>query len=281
MIASLSSAILDCLLKPGLLGAVHSVFDRAVNIKLADTQRIVALTFAQAGGLPYALMLANEQVDSFIKIGVKMGQEVNLDGEQCLEIREAGLRFNLSQASIWSPGMENLSNPEDVDAFLDLVTWSSGYVYQHANHAGLVPLLDNHRLLFEGKCSLEDTPDLRVASLAVALITSLLTALNHRDKKTLASATIKLLGYGIGGTPSGDDLLVGMLAAMHRACHPKAVQVESLLIRTLREQLTDTVTSLLSLTVLRHALAGEFSEKSMKSHASLCILMTRVLCKPV
>lgn len=59
-ITSLSSAIQDCLNHPGSLGVVHSVFDRALNIRLNGLPRIVALTFPGAGGLPYAFMLSEK-----------------------------------------------------------------------------------------------------------------------------------------------------------------------------------------------------------------------------
>jgi|GEM_PF-3226472 len=260
-IASLSSAILDCLSNPGPLGVIHSVFDRAVNIKLDNTQQIIALTFSQAGGLPYALMLADGQLRSFIKEGIETKQKVNLIQNRCLAIIGTDVLFDYSEASVWSPGMSHLTDPDDSETFLELLTWSSDYVFKQANHAGLVPLLENHRMLFNGKLLLDDHPDLRIAHLAAPVIGALLTALKYGDEKAVASSTIRLLGYGIGGTPSGDDLLVGMLAAMHRSRHPRADQYLRLLSGALKEQLTDSVTSLLSLTVLRHALAGEYSEK--------------------
>ncbi len=70
MIASLSRAILDCLVESGRLGVVHSAFDRAVNIQLDRSSRIIALTFPSAGGLPYAFMLADGSPVSFISRGV-------------------------------------------------------------------------------------------------------------------------------------------------------------------------------------------------------------------
>ncbi|MGA9397475.1 MAG: DUF2877 domain-containing protein [Anaerolineaceae bacterium] len=260
-IASLSSAILDCLSNPGPLGVIHSVFDRAVNIKLDNTQRIIALTFSQAGGLPYAMMLAEGQLNSFMKEGIETKQKVNLIQNRCLAIEGIDIIFDYSESSLWSPGMSHLTDPGDIGTFLELLTWSSDYVFKHANHAGLVPLLENHHLLFDGKLILDDHPDLRIARLAIPVIGDLITALKQNDDKTVVSSTIRLLGYGIGGTPSGDDLLVGLLAAMHRSHHPLADQYLLLLSDALKEQLTDGVTSLLSLTVLRHALTGEYSEK--------------------
>ena len=260
-IASISSAILDCLSNPGRLGEIHSVFDRAVNIKLDHVQRLIALTFSPAGRLPYALMVADGQLSSFTAIGIKPGQIVTLSDERCLLMEGVKAVFDYREASGWSPNMDRLSDPEDSTAFLELLTWASGFVFEQSNHAGLVPLLENHRQLFEGKLVMQDDPDIRIARMALPAVMDLLTALNRDDPTTLANSTARLLGYGIGGTPSGDDLLVGMLAALHRSSSPRANRLLKILSSTLAEQLIDTVTSLLSLTVLRHALAGEFSEK--------------------
>ncbi len=112
-----------------------------------------------------------------------------------------------------------------------------------------------------GDISLSDDPDLRIARMAAPMIMDLLTALLQDDGKALAGSLVRLLGYGIGGTPSGDDLMVGMLAALRRSRHPLAVHSLPQLCGTLKEHLTDKATSLLSLTVLHHALVGEFSEK--------------------
>ncbi len=149
-IASLSNAILDRLSNPGALGIIHSVFDRAVNIELHNPPRIIALTFSQAGGLPYALMLADGQLESFIKAGIAPGQEVTLLDKRRLAIKGSAIEFNFHAATLWSPRLASLSNPDDSKAFLELLSWSTDYVYTQAKKAGLVPLLRNPRLLFDG-----------------------------------------------------------------------------------------------------------------------------------
>jgi hypothetical protein len=261
VVASMSSALLDCLGHPGSLGIVHSVFDRALNIRLNDSPRILALTFSPAGGLPYALTVADGCLESFVSAGIMTGQVVELSAESRLKIEAAGVWFDYTNASIWNPHMGKLSDPQNIPAFLDLLDWASDQVFVKANQAGLVPLLREPALLFEGTVSLENTPSRRVARLAVPFITGLLTALRQGDASGLRASSSKLLGFGIGGTPSGDDLLVGMLAALRRSSSPQAKRMLDQLSSAIASQLGEEATSLLSLTVLRHALAWEFSEK--------------------
>lgn len=261
MIASLSRAIQDCLLESERLGVVQSAFDHAVNIQIDGSSRIIALTFASAGGLPYAFLLGDGSPDSFISRGVTTGQIVSIDTGACLVIRGTPDRYDFSGAAVWEPAMEQLDDPADQQAFRDLLTWASGYVYTRANLAGLAPLLKAPQLLFSGMLELENTPDLRLAKLALPDVTGLLTALQQEDATFLSAATARLIGYGIGGTPSGDDLLVGLLAALTRSNTAQAGRMRHLLTTCLEGLLHTDATSLLSLTVLRHAMAGEFSEK--------------------
>jgi hypothetical protein len=261
IIASMSSAILDCLAHPGSLGVVHSVFDHAVNIHLSDSPRIITLTFMSAGGLPYALMLAEGSPASFLSSGIVVGKTVELTEGSCLKIEDARDWYDFSDASTWNPVMVKLSAPADDLAFGELLDWAAGYIYERANHAGLVPLLKEPHQLFDGIITLDNVPDLRVASLAVPYVNGLLNALRQNDAAVMNAAMTSLIGYGIGGTPSGDDLLVGLLAALKRSSLPRANRLLQLLSTTLSSQLDNKATSLLSLTVLRHALAGEFSEK--------------------
>ena len=261
VISSLSSAILDCLEQPGSLGVVHSVFDRALNIRLNDLPRIITLTFPGAGGLPYALMVANGCFDGFSSCGIVAGQTVELGTDSCLRIAAADIQFDFAAASTWNPALPKLNDPEDIRAFLELLDWAARHVFEKANHAGLVPLLREPHRLFDSFVLSADDPERRIASLAAPYVTSLLAAMQREDQKGLATATTKLLGYGIGGTPSGDDLLVGILAALQSSSRPLANRLKILLSNSIDRQLGEETTSLLSLTVLRHALAGEFSEK--------------------
>jgi hypothetical protein len=260
-IHSLSSAILDCLAHPGTLGTIHSIFDRAVNIRLADSARVIAITCLPAGGLPYAFRLAGDAPASFLSSGLKVGQKVDLTEESSLRINGARNWYDFSGAANWDPFMGKLNDPGDMHAFYELLDWAAAYIYHRSNQAGLVPLLEEPRRLFNGPVSLEDTPDRRMAALAAAHITGLLGALHRENESELSSKVTRLLGFGIGGTPSGDDLIVGLLAALNRSSHSHADRLLQQLTTALNSQLTEAVTSLLSLTVLRHALDGQFSEK--------------------
>lgn len=271
-IACVSEAILDHLSAGGLLGEVHSAFDRAINIRLDGAARIIALTFSSAGKLPYALMVADGQLADFSRLGISAGQKVSRHGGEYLQIDTIDALFDYSLAHVWDSHMAALSDPADRQAFRELLGWSAGYVYQRANQIGLVPLLGNPQRLLAEPPVLADTPELRLARMAAPIVYRLLTALRHADREGLSAETNHLLGYGIGGTPSGDDLLVGLMAALQRSGQPGARRSLQLLSDTLDMQLTSDATTLLSLTVLEHALAAEYSEKIQE--------VTRLLMHP-
>lgn len=200
-------------------------------------------------------------VNTFTSLGIMTGQPVDLQAGSSLKIDAADVQFDFSAASIWNPVMPQMSDPEDFEAFFEILAWAANRVFERANHAGLVPLLKDPRRLFEGLILSGNDPAQRISNLAAPYVTGLLNAMSQEDKQGLLTATSKLLGYGIGGTPSGDDLLVGMLAALQRSSLARANRIKDHLSNTINQQLSEGTTSLLSLTVLRHALAGEFSEK--------------------
>ena len=75
------------------------------------------------------------------------------------------------------------------------------------------------------------------------------------DSTAAANAATGLIGLGPGLTPSGDDVLVGVEAALHALGSPSAgflaLAVGDVEVRT----------TALAATLLRHAAAGEFAER--------------------
>jgi hypothetical protein len=81
----------------------------------------------------------------------------------------------------------------------------------------------------------------------------------------------RVLGLGEGLTPSGDDLLVGLLAVLHAAGRAKALLPPPVRRRFLRDVMDGT--SDLSAEFLRSAVHGDFSEP--------VVLLVRSLFAPV
>jgi hypothetical protein len=87
------------------------------------------------------------------------------------------------------------------------------------------------------------------------MMRELVVALETGDRSLAAAVATRLMGLGPGLTPSGDDVLVGIEAALYAMARPSAGFLASAM-GDVEER-----TTALAATLLRHAAAGEFAER--------------------
>lgn len=216
---------------------VHSVFGKVINLSWGDNLlSIVQEGLGNAAGFlvveaPENLEFTGTGVSPAMGISIndlclKVGKVLAVDCRQLREWRGRN-RTELSWQSSNLPG-ENLRALKEA-----ISRWG---IQGGAGELSRPSLIDDSRLTGALAC--------------------LKKALLREAEFNLYAALAGMLGYGPGLTPSGDDVLLGFLAAAHsgaeyQALLPKLRQaVESNLTRT-----TDV-----SRHVLRQALAGEFHE---------------------
>ena len=88
-------------------------------------------------------------------------------------------------------------------------------------------------------------------------------AVVRADRHAAAAAARPLVGMGPGLTPSGDDALAGMEAALHALGHPAAGFLAAAL-----DDVAERTTAV-SATLLGHAARGEFAERTHRLLAEL------------
>jgi hypothetical protein len=88
-------------------------------------------------------------------------------------------------------------------------------------------------------------------------------ALARHDRAAAAKSAHDLIGLGPGVTPSGDDLLVGLEAALHALADPRAGFLAAALTDI------DERTTVVAATLLRRAAQGEFAERIHRLLAAL------------
>jgi len=94
-----------------------------------------------------------------------------------------------------------------------------------------------------------------------ALVDDLVAALAASTDTLRLTATLgRLVGHGVGVTPSGDDAIVGVLAVLHRATPPAAAAAPLAALERTLPALLDR-TSPISAHFLRLALRGEFGQR--------------------
>lgn len=217
---------------------VHSVFRSAINLTAAG--ELVTIAPDEAGGLPNGILIAGRA--DFRTQGVRSGMVVEIDAAT-VRIPDAGLVIRLADARPWSARMPAADGRR----------WPARSTAAHA-----LAHRDAH-----GTDADAATVGLLAMPVAREQLAEVGRAVVRTDRRAAAAAARPLVGLGPGLTPSGDDALAGMEAALHALCHPAAG-----FLATALENVTDRTTAV-SATLLRHAARGEFAERLHRLLAAL------------
>ena len=174
------------MLVPGsAVGRVHSVFDHACNITLHDGQWLSVLDNTSANA-PLAIRL---DVAGGLRLLFQSGEAFSIKAGVW---RTSRCRGDIADLPVWAPVSDLAplpirliqANLDRVDA--ELTAWQ-------ASHQGEQPAAD-----------------------LTALVGDMSNAIAQRNTRALGAVAHKLVGFGAGLTPSGDDILTGSLAALWR-----------------------------------------------------------------
>lgn len=222
---------------------VQSIYRSVVNISTADG--LLTIAAAEAGALPNGI-LADLGAD-WRMLGIQAGMVAHARPTH-LRVPDAGLEIRLDAALRWSP---RLRLPDEVAGPATArwrrrgrATWA--IAQRRASAGGFGPLFRHAA-----------THDERAGMLDVArpIMAKLIAALEAGDGSAAAQVAVNLIGLGPGLTPSGDDALVGIEAALHALGSPAAGFLAPAV-----DDVEDRTTALAA-TLLRHAAAGEFAER--------------------
>lgn len=191
---------LSLIKKPGLIGEVHSVYDRVVNIHMETEDRFI--TIASNDIIQSPDMMKTEDNVNFKSwsLSLKHSKKVFLIGYNQLSIGKYIIDFEkaitrkakIHKLSFTSNNLEKAINT--IDLFLDKNGKKEGILtaYQH---------VFNQR---------KDNSNNKLTIHQRALIDRLTLLEQSFDLKQLKS----LIGLGVGLTPSGDDFLMGLLTVL-------------------------------------------------------------------
>jgi hypothetical protein len=164
-----------------------------------------------------------------------------------IQVAEAGIEVQFDMASRWSPRLGSSAAAADAATarWAGRTAATRTIAQARASAGGFGALLR------------DDVSHDPVGLLGVArpMMAELVVALETGDPSLAAEVAARLIGLGPGLTPSGDDVLVGIEAALHALARPSAGFLASAMIDV------EERTTALAATLLRHAAAGEFAER--------------------
>jgi len=192
----ISTAIAPYLYQSGVLGRVHSVFRSALNLTVSD--ELITLATPSTGALPNGVVLDSETDLRRLPVGALVWS--SSQSLSCLD-----LQVELIDAQLWSPLLEGRGEFRPLHEVRGALARA---LQRRAPSGGFTDAL---RRLAEGA---------RDVSAGYPAMSEVLRAVGDSDLARALSSARRLIGLGQGLTPSGDDFLIGLCAALRAAEHP-------------------------------------------------------------
>lgn len=253
LIAETISLTVWSLRKP-LRGQVLSAHARALNLVCDQQGWLISLVPVEAGRLPNAIVYRTPHKSfSFTALGIKAGlpwvmtrNVLNMAGLEV--IVEAAPRYSAegpftARLGSWSAVLERAHLSAQNERL------------RHQN--GLVPLFRYTQAIVQGDPPPTFALDGPCCSAWLAL-QHLFGGLTRQNRADVNQGVLGLLGLGVGLTPSGDDVLLGLMCLLRSI--PGLADAGRLLAEALAMH-SRRRTNLVSSTYLAHAARGEFSER--------------------
>lgn len=225
---------------------IHSAFDSAVNLRLADEDRLITLLISQGYELPQGIRIWSETLSlQTLTPGLRAASRGGI-----LRFDSSSLNVDLRGAPIWKCRVPELGL--DMQASVTQQAWSKAWdlLNQEQQHKNTDLRADD---LFRPHAG--SSLSRRISKPVTALITST----NGFDVQGALDAARQMIGLGPGVTPSGDDLLIGFLAGLWSMARQNEPQLA--FIRSFGTELIELAkgTSEISRTYIYHAAQGQFS----------------------
>ena len=244
------------MLQPGARLKVHSVFERALN--LVDVQgNLLTLLGPRGGNGPATLVLDAGPTEGLQQPWPGSGQPVRVDWGGHLTVGR-WLNVRRTTVALWRPELTltpTLVQPLQRRANLHIAIILAG----RPGSDGLGGLLA-HRAALLAEPPVVPPPDLPpLLAAAWVAVVELLPAWRRGDAAAVGRAARRLIGLGPGQTPSGDDLLAGLIVASRRLdpADPRWDAFAAALVAAAGGRTTD-----LGFARLRYAAEGELDERS-------------------
>lgn len=191
---------------------VQGVFHRALNC-VDERNGLLTIATSVYGNGPFGVSVETADGFSFIDVGVKIGQQVQID-RNAIRIPLAPLEISLKHAVIW-----HCSPPVKIQSYQAIFDIGNNLQIAHKTavnsqlESGLAPLLNHLDGILSGDL-LENQKLPLLCRFSVKHLVGISRGIQHSDSKMLNKAVLPLIGLGCGLTPSGDDILMGVIGAL-------------------------------------------------------------------
>ena len=192
-------------------GVIHSVSKNSFYC-LFPNKQLLLVCEKKYGGIPFGISINQCSKDYFYDLGLRKNMHVKF-GEYYLYIPEGNFILDLHGGRVWVSRIENnhIFSVSEVMSNLDYATEIS---LMNGSMNGLGELLFYQEHLIWGR----DSSGKRLNSFcrfSFTPVSKLMVAIGRNDFYLLENSAKKLIGLGVGLTPSSDDMLIGLFSTLY------------------------------------------------------------------
>jgi hypothetical protein len=232
-------------------GIVHSVFDRAFNIKVGN--ELIGVVRSDVPQNPINLVVDVPPTERFPSLGIQNGMNVSIGRNYLLIDNGVGIR--LEGARVWCPKtlIENCQTPEVIERNVRIVQEIAGDEWGGDGLGGLIPYI--------GEISRGATPKLKganeVTKYVLPRLVNFVKAIKRKNINEVKLSAGRLIGLGPGLSPSSDDLISGLMVSSWWVSHSLGGGIED--VEAINETIVQQAmnTTLVSREILKHSAKGE------------------------
>ncbi|MYL46508.1 DUF2877 domain-containing protein [Virgibacillus halodenitrificans] len=232
------------------IGVVHSVFDKVINFISNDKQILFSLAKDEVVQSPRMMKTSQDDSFSAMKVTLHRGDDIYFIGDDCLELN--GWKWRFSDIAIWNRDIASLSqtSSEISSAKLKVI---NDFILKNGAREGIFAAWKSYN---------DPSWEVPKATKKNIYFTPFLTGIKETEQEIkeqkLEAFMEKLVGLGIGLTPSGDDFLTGLLATWKHTEFPLYKEFATSQMPTL-QKLQGRTTDV-SYFMLKHCLNGDVNE---------------------
>lgn len=206
---SIGSTAASLLENSEVFGLVHSTFQRVVNISLPGNN-LISISRSDVSNSPTNVVTDLSIVEDYRKYEIRPDMTVSVKDN----VMRLGFMFiNLEEATRWTPAIYKELTGLPITQIAVNISRLAHWADSLPDSYGLAFFIPHISALLAGDFNMPSCSD-HFLEIAFSAITGLCRSLQQADRIGLRENTAKLIGLGPGLTPSGDDLLAGLMASL-------------------------------------------------------------------
>lgn len=191
-----------------LVGTVHSIFNKVINILSIDQSNLLTIALDEVISSPWMMKTENQDLFQSMKSKIAIGDPVRLSQKSTVKINQT--EWDYSKATISVTKIDKKYQKEQPLAS-EFSKQTYTFIKEQGKDSGLVSAWELYSIE-DSKASIDNNIYVKFFLEGLKKVSE---ATENQDYDAVVKHSYKLVGLGLGLTPSGDDFLLGCLAVWH------------------------------------------------------------------